>query len=237
MFVVKKRRSLRRRLGHQEKPVDAGPTVVSRHDPISTPRARPVSLSVGLLAAAPARAASLQKVNQSEWWAGVSGLPSYVNMYIYVPDKLAAKPPIVVAPHHCQGTGTGTYSEMSSLVSIANKNGFIMIFPEATGQNCWDAGSARSLKHGGGGDTRRHRADGEVHARQVQRRRGPRVLGGRLVGRDHDRGVARRVPRRLHGRRVVDGRSLRLLGAGLQRRHREREHRPVERRLRRRQRR
>src|SRR5262245_35699151 len=111
------------------------------------------SLSVGLLAATSAQAASLQKVNQSEWWSGVSGLPSYVNMYVYVPDKPAAKPPIVVAPHHCQGTGTGTYGEMSSLVSIANTNGFIAIFPEATGQNCWDAGSTRSLKHGGGGDT------------------------------------------------------------------------------------
>jgi acetylxylan esterase len=113
----------------------------------------PASLSFVLLIAVAARAASLQKVNQSEWWAGVSGLPAYVNMYIYVPDTPAAKPPIVVAPHHCQGTGMGTFNEMSSLVSIANRTGFIMIFPEATGQNCWDAGSARSLKHGGGGDT------------------------------------------------------------------------------------
>jgi poly(hydroxyalkanoate) depolymerase family esterase len=111
------------------------------------------SLASGLLAPASARAASLQKVNQTDWWAGVSGLPSYVNMYIYVPDRPATKPPIVVAPHHCQGTGTGTYGEMSSLVSIANNTGFIMIFPEATGQNCWDAGSTRSLKHNGGGDT------------------------------------------------------------------------------------
>ncbi|WP_434045774.1 MULTISPECIES: extracellular catalytic domain type 1 short-chain-length polyhydroxyalkanoate depolymerase [Sorangium] len=109
------------------------------------------SLSLALLAALPARGASLQKVDQSEW--GVDGLPSYVNLYIYVPDTLAARPPIVVAPHHCQGTGPRTFSEMSSLVSIANTSGFIMIFPEATGQNCWDAGSTRSLKHGGGGDT------------------------------------------------------------------------------------
>lgn len=112
---------------------------------------RSASLSLALLAALPARGASLQKVNQSEW--GVDGLPSYVNMYIYVPDKLATKPPIVVAPHHCQGSGPGTFSEMSSLVSIADTSGFIMIFPEATGQNCWDAGSTRSLRHGGGGDT------------------------------------------------------------------------------------
>src|SRR5581483_9610738 len=106
-----------------------------------------------LLAAASARAASLQQVGQGTWQAGVSGLPSYVNMYIYVPDTLAAKPPIVVAPHHCQGNGPGTYGEMSSLVSIANSNGFIIIFPEATGENCWDAGSPRALKHNGGGDT------------------------------------------------------------------------------------
>ncbi|WP_437949213.1 MYXO-CTERM-sorted multifunctional esterase [Sorangium sp. So ce296] len=109
------------------------------------------SLSLALLAAPPARGASLQKVDQGEW--GADGLPSYVNMYIYVPDELATKPPIVVAPHHCQGNGRGTFSEMSSLVSIANTSGFIMIFPEATGQNCWDAGSTRSLKHDGGGDT------------------------------------------------------------------------------------
>jgi len=95
----------------------------------------------------------MQKVDASEWQAGVTGLPSYVNMYVYVPGTPATKPPIVVAPHHCQGTAQSTFSEMSSLVSIADKTGFIMIMPEATGQNCWDAGSTRSLKHGGGGDT------------------------------------------------------------------------------------
>jgi len=112
-----------------------------------------LALVAGLLHAATTQAASLAKVNQTDWWAGVSGLPSYVNMYAYVPDTLAAKPPIVVAPHHCQGTAQSSYSEMASLVSIANKTGFILIFPEATGQNCWDAGSTRSLSHGGAGDT------------------------------------------------------------------------------------
>ena len=110
-----------------------------------------VAVLLGPLAVTPALAASFQQVNSSDW--SVPGLPSYVTMYIYVPDKLATKPPIVVAPHHCQGTGSSTYSEMSSLVTIANTTGFIMIFPEATGENCWDAGSSRSLKHDGGGDT------------------------------------------------------------------------------------
>ena len=100
----------------------------------------------------PARAATSQKVGQSVW--GVSGLPSYVNMYIYVPDTLAAKPPILVASHHCQGTAASTYSETkATFVSLADKHGFIIIFPEATGHNCWDVGSTKSLKHDGGGDT------------------------------------------------------------------------------------
>jgi len=102
--------------------------------------------------AEPVCAATSQKVEQSVW--GVSGLPSYVNMYLYVPDTLAAKPPILVASHHCQGTAASTFSETkSSFVSLADKNGFIIIFPEATGHNCWDVGSSKSLKHDGGGDT------------------------------------------------------------------------------------
>jgi poly(hydroxyalkanoate) depolymerase family esterase len=109
-------------------------------------------IAVAQLSASPARAASLQKVEQATWSAG--GLPSYVNMYIYVPDKLALKPPILVASHHCGGSSTSTFNETkSSFVSLADKNGFLIIFPEATGHNCWDVGSAKSLAHDGGGDT------------------------------------------------------------------------------------
>jgi poly(hydroxyalkanoate) depolymerase family esterase len=111
------------------------------------------SLSIGLLLAGPARAGTYSKVNQSDWQAGVTDLPSYVNMYDYVPSTVATKPPIVVYCHHCQGTASSSHSSNGTLESIADKNGFIIIYPEATGENCWDAGSKRSLKHGGGGDT------------------------------------------------------------------------------------
>ena len=47
---------------------------------------------VGLLVGSVAEAASLQPV--SNW--GASGVPSYVSMYIYVPDKMATNPPILV---------------------------------------------------------------------------------------------------------------------------------------------
>src|SRR5262245_35432935 len=106
----------------------------------------------GLALSFRAQAATLQAVGQSTW--GTAGLPAYVNMYIYVPDRLAARPPILVASHHCQGTGPGTFNETrSSLVPLADRNGFIIVYPEATGHNCWDVGSAKSLTHDGGGDT------------------------------------------------------------------------------------
>src|SRR5689334_22946551 len=111
-----------------------------------------LSLSMGgLFASVGAHAASLEPVDPSVW--GNAGLPSYVNMYLYVPDQLATKPPIVVGAHYCTGTGPAYFGALSSIVSAANSQGFIMILPEATGRNCWDVGSVASLTHDGGGDT------------------------------------------------------------------------------------
>jgi poly(hydroxyalkanoate) depolymerase family esterase len=110
-------------------------------------------ISLGLLVAAPALGGTYGKVNQSDWTQGSTGLPTYVNMYSFVPSTVATKPPIVVYLHHCQGNAASSHSSMSGLESIADKNGFLIIYPEATGENCWDAGSKRSLKNGGGGDT------------------------------------------------------------------------------------
>lgn len=110
---------------------------------------------VGMLFAFPAAAASLQQV--TGW--GASGVPSYVAMYIYVPDKLATKPPILVVSHYCSGDAAGVFNEAKSggIVAAADTNGFIMIFPQnhlpGTTRNCWDVGSSASLTHDGGGDT------------------------------------------------------------------------------------
>ncbi len=107
----------------------------------------------GFLFAVRAQAGTYQKLNQSDWWEGATGLPTYVNMYTYMPTTVASKPPIVVYCHHCQGSASSSHTSMGSLEKIADSNGFIIIYPEATGENCWDAGSKRSLSHGGGGDT------------------------------------------------------------------------------------
>jgi acetylxylan esterase len=110
------------------------------------------SLSLGLLVAAPARAQSLTKVDRATWTGGVT-LPSYVELHIYVPTKLAAKPPIVVSAHACGSSANGQFSNITKTKAAADANGFILILPDNPGQNCWDVGNPTSLKHDGGGDT------------------------------------------------------------------------------------
>jgi len=115
-----------------------------------------VSAAFGLCAIAPvAHAATLQQV--SNW--GATGVPSYIAMYIYVPDKVAANPPILVVSHYCSGDAAGVFSEAKSggIVAASDQYGFIMIYPQnhlpGTTRNCWDVGSTASLTHDGGGDT------------------------------------------------------------------------------------
>ena len=109
----------------------------------------------GLFAVPPVQAASLQQV--SSW--GASGVPTYIAMFIYVPDKVATNPPILVVSHYCSGDAAGVFSEAKSggIVAASDQYGFIMVYPQnhlpGTTRNCWDVGSTASLTHDGGGDT------------------------------------------------------------------------------------
>jgi acetylxylan esterase len=105
----------------------------------------------GLLVASSAWAASLTEVPRATW-AGSVSLPSYLKMYIYVPDKVAANPPLVVSLHACGSTASGQMDNMKKFKAMADKNGFIMILPDNPGQNCWDVGSKQAMTHDGGGD-------------------------------------------------------------------------------------
>jgi poly(hydroxyalkanoate) depolymerase family esterase len=103
----------------------------------------------------PARAATLQPV--ASW--GATGVPSYISMFIYVPDRPAANPPILVVGHFCGGSASAVFGQAQGggLVAAADRYGFIMVFPQTTRQatsaKCWDVGSPQSLTHDGGGDT------------------------------------------------------------------------------------
>lgn len=105
----------------------------------------------GLIAVSAAPVSSQTEVQRSTW-AGSASLPSYVKMFIYLPTKLATNPPIVVSTHACQSSVSGQISANAKIKAAADKNGFIMIFPDNPGQNCWDVGSSKALVHDGGGD-------------------------------------------------------------------------------------
>src|SRR5690606_29229911 len=81
--------------------------------------------------------------------------PGGLRMHIYVPDALPADPGIVVAMHGCGGSGPGFYSG-SEFASLADRYGFIVIYPTATKQtamsNCFDVWSEGSKRRGGGTD-------------------------------------------------------------------------------------
>jgi len=106
-----------------------------------------VTLTVaGLVAAHPARAASLVEVT------GFGTNPSNLRMYLYVPDNVAPRPAVVVAVHYCTGSGPAFFSG-TEFASLANQYGFILIYPSATRSgSCFDVSSPQALRHDGGSD-------------------------------------------------------------------------------------
>jgi len=103
----------------------------------------------GLPGAPPAYAASLQQV--SNW--GVSGLPADVTMFIYVPDRVVANPPILALIHYCGGTASAVFGQAQGggIVSAADQYGFIIVAPSSG--RCWDVQSNKTWTRDGGGDS------------------------------------------------------------------------------------
>src|SRR5690348_4694947 len=84
-----------------------------------------VILAAGLLPLRPAQAASLVEVT------GFGSNPTNLRMHLYVPDNVAPRPAILVAVHYCTGTGPAFYSG-TEFASLADRYGFIVIYPSAT---------------------------------------------------------------------------------------------------------
>ncbi|KAL2160800.1 hypothetical protein VTH06DRAFT_997 [Thermothelomyces fergusii] len=96
--------------------------------------------------AATCLAASLQQVTN------FGANPTNIQMYIYVPDRLATNPPVIVALHPCGGSAQQWFGG-TQLPSYADANGFIIIYPSTPHMsNCWDVHNADTLTHGQGGD-------------------------------------------------------------------------------------
>ncbi|RYP32644.1 hypothetical protein DL766_003864 [Monosporascus sp. MC13-8B] len=79
--------------------------------------------------------------------------PSNAKMFIYIPTRLAANPPIIVAIHYCTGTAQA-YFNGSPYARLADQKGFIVIYPESPySGTCWDVSSRQTLTHNGTGNS------------------------------------------------------------------------------------
>ncbi|MEV3984396.1 PHB depolymerase family esterase [Nonomuraea sp. NPDC049758] len=107
-------------------------------------------LSMLLVGAPQASAAVLTEV--TSFGANPGGL----RMYLYVPDRVAARPGVLVAMHGCNGWAPG-FHQGTEFASLADRYGFIVIYPQANKSanglsNCFDVWSNEALRHGGGSD-------------------------------------------------------------------------------------
>ncbi|WP_425555987.1 extracellular catalytic domain type 1 short-chain-length polyhydroxyalkanoate depolymerase [Kitasatospora nipponensis] len=96
-------------------------------------------LVTGLVAAQPARAASLTQVGS------FGANPAGLNMYSYLPDNLPANAPLVVALHGCTQSA-GDYYSHSGWPKYADLWGFAVVFPEQPSStnpllDCFDWGT------------------------------------------------------------------------------------------------
>ncbi|WP_406064023.1 PHB depolymerase family esterase [Micromonospora sp. NBC_00860] len=96
--------------------------------------------------ATPASAATLTQVTNF----GTN--PTNLQMHLYVPDRVAAQPALLLALHYCTGSGPAVHSGFG-LSTLADRYGFIVIYPSVTrSSKCWDVSSPQALRRDGGSD-------------------------------------------------------------------------------------
>ena len=108
----------------------------------------PLAAVAVLIGARPAAAASLAQVTN------FGNNPSNLNMFIYVPDRVAARPALLVALHYCTGSAAAVANgQFHDYETAADQFGYVIVFPEATRSgNCFDVYSPQALQRGGGSD-------------------------------------------------------------------------------------
>ncbi|MEU8082287.1 PHB depolymerase family esterase [Micromonospora sp. NPDC049101] len=102
--------------------------------------------AAALTFATPASAATLTQVT------GFGTNPTNLQMHLYVPDRVATRPAVLLALHYCTGSGPAFHSG-TQYASLADRYGFIVIYPSVTrSSKCWDVASPQALRRGGGSD-------------------------------------------------------------------------------------
>ena len=118
-----------------------------------TTRSALFAAALVLTIARAASAASLQQV--SNWTGGVANLPSDVLMYVYVPDKVVANPPVLTLIHSCDSNASVVLGQAGGLKSAADQYGFIIVVPQSnpTSLRCWTTDSTQVWTRDKGGDS------------------------------------------------------------------------------------
>jgi len=108
-----------------------------------------IAMLAALVAQVPeARAATLTRIGD------FGANPGNIQMYLYVPDNVVARPGVLVAMHGCNGQATA-FHQQTEFASLADRHGFVVIYPQANKSvngmsNCFDVWSNEALRHGGG---------------------------------------------------------------------------------------
>jgi acetylxylan esterase len=117
------------------------------------------SLLTSLMAVAGAQASPVAEDHQLIKRASLTQVqnfgnnPSGIKMFIYVPAKLQAKPPVVLVLHACAWTA-GNFFGTTKYGQLADQHGYVLIFGQTpTDGACWDVSSTQSLTHDGGSDS------------------------------------------------------------------------------------
>ncbi|WP_184989302.1 extracellular catalytic domain type 1 short-chain-length polyhydroxyalkanoate depolymerase [Sphaerisporangium rubeum] len=109
----------------------------------------PLVTAIVMLGTGPATAASLTRVT------GFGNNPTNLNMYIYVPDRVAARPALLLLVHYCSGSASAIFNGNGrDFVTAADRYGYIIVLPEATrSEKCFDVSTPAALRRDGGSDS------------------------------------------------------------------------------------
>jgi acetylxylan esterase len=80
--------------------------------------------------------------------------PTGLRMHVYVPQRLAPRPALLVAVHNCTESGPAFFAgPAAEFVSAADEFGYLMVFPSATRPGaCFDVSSPGALRRDGDSD-------------------------------------------------------------------------------------
>jgi poly(hydroxyalkanoate) depolymerase family esterase len=105
-----------------------------------------VAVLLGLVVTPQASAATLVEVTN------FGPNPSNLRMHVYKPDRVAARPGILLAVHYCTGSGPD-FHRGTEFGRLADQYGFVIVYPSVTrADKCFDVYSQQALRRDGGSD-------------------------------------------------------------------------------------